>query len=140
MADPRTTAHFGQKIWRLGHTFHAARDHHLTLAQGQLVITHHGGFHARAAHFVDRRCRDIFTQPCGKPRLPSWRLALPTRQNTTHQQLIHIMGRNITGSQSRCDRDTAQLARRHIGQSPLHPPHRRAGRSYDIHIFHDRPL
>ena len=139
MSKPGTTTHFGQQIRRLRHTFHSAHNHDLVATQGQLIITHHCGFHARATHFIDRCGRHILTKTRCKPSLPGRSLALTRRQNTTHQQLIYFLRRNLRRLKRSSNRHPTQLTGRHRCKCALKPTHRCSSSSKNINCFHQKP-
>ncbi len=113
MAKPRAAPHLRQKVGRIGHAFHAARDHDPGLAKRDLVEGHHRRLHARAAHLVQCRGRNPFGQARPEPRLPRGRLAQTGGQDATHQQFLDLIGPRPGIGQRR--RDGGPAKRRGVG-------------------------
>ena len=104
----------------------------------------HGGFHARAANFIDGGTAHPLGQSCAKRRLARGRLSQSCRKNAAHIDFFRHIDRNIrafnrrldgNGSQRRC-RQRLELALQaamrirhgvpedhpsHAGIAPTHP-------------------
>ena len=136
MPKSRTTAHFLKQVGRVCHAFHAARDHHVRVAQRNLVIGDHRSLHARPAHLVQCSGRNLFAQTTLKSSLARRCLTLPRWQNTAHQNLIHRI--SLRPSKGRFDSSTTQLRGCHWCKVTLEPTHWRARCACNNNVFHNK--
>jgi len=84
-------ARLRQHVRRVGHGFHAAGHHHGGVARDQLVVGHHRGLHARAAHLVHRGGGRGIVEPRLERRLARGGLALPGWEHAAHDEVVDFL-------------------------------------------------
>ena len=100
-------------------------------ARAQKIMGDHGGFHARAAHLVDRRRARRERQPSADGGLPRRRLPLPRRQHAAHQDFVDAVGRDPGPLDRGRNGARAKRVRRRVLQVAEKAAHRRARRADD---------
>ena len=74
----------------LAHAFHSARDDQIDIAAAHALRREHHGFQSRAAHFVDRQCRDRRRQAGSQCRLPRRRLPNAGREHVAQDNFVDV--------------------------------------------------
>ena len=91
MADPIAAACAPEQVGRIGHRLHAAGHGDVCRTGEDQVMGDHRRLHARAAYLVDRGGTRGIGEPGGASRLAGGGLALPRRQDATHEDFVHLL-------------------------------------------------
>ncbi len=97
----------------LAHAFHSARDDQIDVAAAHALRREHHGFQSRAAHFVDRQCRDRRRQAGPQCRLPRRRLADAGRQHVAEDNFVDVAWFAAGSSHGLAHGDGAEVSDRH---------------------------
>ncbi|MOA09461.1 hypothetical protein D3C78_1292920 [compost metagenome] len=124
-----------QQVRRIGHAFHAARDHHIAAAGHQLVMGQQRGLHARAAHLGQGHGTGALRQSALEPGLARGRLALTGHQAVAEQHFIHLLGGDACALDCGPDGGTAQIMGRELGKIALEGAHGGTGSAHDHNGF-----
>ncbi|MPM19494.1 hypothetical protein SDC9_65920 [bioreactor metagenome] len=113
-----------EQVGRIGHAFHAARDHHLAAARDQLVVREDGGFHACAAHLGERHRAGALRQTTLEARLARGCLTLACHQAVAEQHFLDQLRLDACALDSRLDGRAAQIVGGQIRKVALECAHR----------------
>ena len=131
MAHAVTAAGAVEQIRRVGHALHAPRHHYIGAAGQQPVVPQNRGFHARAAHLVQRGATGALVQPGTQGSLTRRCLAEAGRQHAAKQHLFHTIVGNTRALNRSADRRSTQLRRGQALEVALKAAHGRARSTYD---------
>ena len=112
-----------QQIRRVGHAFHAARDHDAVGAGRDQVMGQHRRLHARSAHLVDGGAADRFGNAGAERRLTGRRLAQPGRQHAAHDDFLDRVRGEAGPLDGGANRGGAQFRRGRGGKVALEAAH-----------------
>ena len=131
VAHPRAGAERVREVRRVGHRFHAARDHHVGLAQGDDA----GGFDHRleagATHLVHRHAGDGLGDARIQCGLARGRLADAALQHLAHEDGLHVVGLDACPLQRGLDGHGSEPRGWNRRKRTQERPDGRAGCAYD---------
>ncbi len=126
MPDPRPAAVLLKKVWRIGHAFHPACNHHIGAARCERFCAHDDRLHSAAADFVDGGGLDRFGKASLDRSLASRGLTQSGRQNAAHIGPVEILACNARALNRCFHRCCAKVRRLDSRERTLHPAHWRA--------------
>ncbi|MNN22559.1 hypothetical protein D3C81_1359200 [compost metagenome] len=137
VAHAQAGAGLFQHVGRVGHAFHAARDHHLVGAGLEQVVGQHHGFHTGATKLVYGGAAGGARQACVQCSLAGRALFQTSGQHTAHDHFLDVGGLDACAADGFADGYGAQVDGGNAGQAALHAAHGGAGAADDDDFGHE---
>ena len=109
VAHAEAEARLGQQVGRARHRLHAAADADLDVARADRLVEQDRGAQARGAHLVDGLAGDLLGDPGLDLGLARGDLALAGLEDLAHDDVLHLVGRDVGALERRGDGGRAEL-------------------------------